>query len=142
LKEFITAVEKAEETEEGSDDLVFMIDDQEVRAFKPTEGQFALLMMAMGRHATEADQFAGVVDFFFNVLDEPSQAYVSRRMMSRDQLIPMEQVVEILQWMIEEWGGRPFQRPSGSTSSQRNGGRKSTGTTRRSTSSASHPIAS
>lgn len=140
MKEFITAAEKTEEPDEA--DLIFKIDGHEMRAYKPTDGQFALLMMAMGRHATEADQFAGVVDFFFNVLDETSQAYVSRRMMSREQLIPMEQIVEILQWMIEEWGGRPFQRPSGSTSSQRNGGRKSTGTTRRSTSSASHPIAS
>jgi ferritin-like metal-binding protein YciE len=71
VKEFITAVEKAEEEQEP--DLIFTIDGQELKAFKPTEGQFALLMMAMGRHASNTEQYAGVVDFFFNVLDAPGQ---------------------------------------------------------------------
>ena len=141
MREFVTAVEKSEQAEEEAD-LIFKIDDHELRAYKPTDGQFALLVMAMGRHASNTDQFAGVIDFFLNVLDEPSQQYVIKRMMTRTEIIPIEQIVEILEWMIEEWGGRPFQRPSGSTSSPQNGGRKSTGTTRRSTSSRSQPIAS
>jgi hypothetical protein len=131
VKEFVTAVEKAEEEEA---DLIFAIDGQELRAFKPTEGQFALLMMAMGRHASNTEQYAGVVDFFFNVLDAPSQKYVQDRMMSRDDIIPMEKITEILEWMVEEWGGRPFQKPSASTSSRVNGGRKSTRATPVSTS--------
>jgi hypothetical protein len=132
VKEFITAVEKAEEEQEP--DLVFTIDGQELKAFKPTEGQFALLMMAMGRHASNTEQYAGVVDFFFNVLDAPGQKYVQDRMMSRDDIIPMEKITEILEWMVEEWGGRPFQKPSVSTSSRVNGGRKSTRATPVSTS--------
>lgn len=131
MKEFVTAVEKAEEEEA---DLIFTIDGQELRAFKPTEGQFALLMMAMGRHASNTEQYAGVVDFFFNVLDAPGQKYVQDRMMSRDDIIPMEKITEILEWMVEEWGGRPFQKPSASTSSRVNGGRKSTRATPVSTS--------
>jgi hypothetical protein len=125
MREFITAVEASEETPDEPG-LVFTIDSQEMRAYKPTEGQFALLMMAMGRHASTSDQFAGIVDFFIQVLDERSQRYVIDRMMSRTNIIPLEKIVEILEWMIEEWGGRPFQKPSASTSSQRNGGKKST----------------
>jgi hypothetical protein len=122
IKEFVTAAEKTE----AEPDLVFSIDGKELRAFKPTEGQFALLMMAMGRHASQTDQFAGVIDFFIEVLDEPSRRYVVDRMVSREKIIPLETIVEMMQWMIEEWGGRPFQSPSASTSSRRNGGRKST----------------
>lgn len=125
MREFVTAAEKTEETEDEAD-LIFSIDGHEMRAYKPTEGQFALLMMAMGRHASNVDQFAGVIDFFIQVLDEPSERYVVERMMSRKDIIPMEKIVEIMEWMVEEWGGRPFPKPSGSTSSRRNGGRRST----------------
>lgn len=130
MREFVTAAEKSEEIEDGGDEpIVFMLDGHEMRAYKPTQGQFALLMMAMGRHASMTDQFAGVVDFFFNVLDEQSQAYVSSRMMSREDLIPLEKIVEIMEFLTEEWGGRPFQNQSASTPSRRNGGRKSTART-------------
>jgi hypothetical protein len=125
MREFVTALEKSQE--EGDEaDLHFKIDGYELRAYKPTEGQFALLVMAMGRHTTEMDQFAGIIDFFIQVLDENSQRYVIDRMMSRTDIIPMGQIVEIMEWMIEEWGGRPFQKPSASTSSPGKGGRKST----------------
>jgi hypothetical protein len=132
VREFVTAAEKVEETGDEAD-LIFKIDGQEVRAYKPTEGQFALLMMAMGRHASNTDQFGGIVEFFINMLDAPSQQYVLERMMVRDRTIPLEHIVEILEWMIEEWGGRPFRSPSVSTSSRRNGGRKSTAATPAST---------
>jgi hypothetical protein len=125
VKEFQTAVEKQEETTDEAD-LIFALDGHEMRAYKPTEGQFALLLMAMGKHASNTDQAAGVIDFFVNVLDKSSQQYVIDRMMSRDNGIPLEDVIEILEWFIEEWGGRPTQSPSGSTPSRRNGGRKST----------------
>ena len=51
---------------------------------------------------------------------------VIERMASRDNVIPISTIVDIMEWMIEEWGGRPFQNPSASTSSRRSGGRKST----------------
>jgi hypothetical protein len=128
MREFVTALEKNEQ--EGDEaDLHFKIDGHELRAYKPTEGQFALLVMAMGRHTTEMDQFAGIIDFFIQVLDSDSQKYVIDRMMSRSDIIPMSQIVEIMEWMIEEWGGRPFQRQSASTPSRGHGGKKSTART-------------
>jgi hypothetical protein len=47
-------------------------------------------------------------------------------MEKRDEVIATKTIVEIMEWMVEEWGGRPTQSPSVSTSSRRNGGRKST----------------
>jgi hypothetical protein len=128
VREFVTAAEKVDETEEEAD-LIFSLDGQEMRAYQPTDGQFALLMMAMGKHASNTDQAAGVIDFFINVLDKPSRQYVMDRMASRDNRIPIADVIEILEWFIEEWGGRPTQSPSASTSSRRSGGRKSTART-------------
>lgn len=127
VREFIAAV-KAESEETNEEPLVFKVekDGPELRAFKPTEGQYALLVMSLGRHATNMDQFAGLVDFFIQVLDDNSQRYVIDKMMGRDDIIPMETIVEILEWFVEEWGGRPFRSASDSTSSQRKGGKKST----------------
>lgn len=128
VREFITAVQKAEEEDSQEEPLVFRVekDGPELRAYRPTEGQFALLVMSLGRHASNMDQFAGLVDFFIQVLDDKSQQYVIDRMMGRTNIIPMDKIVEILEWFVEEWGGRPFQSPSGSTSSRPKGGKKST----------------
>jgi protein-tyrosine-phosphatase len=129
MREFVTAAEQADETGVDEADLIFTLDGEELRAFKPTEGQFALLMMAMGRHVAQTEQISGVLDFFINMLDAPSQRYVMNRMASRDDVIATATIVEILEWMIEEWGGRPFPKPSASTSSRRKGGKKSTART-------------
>ena len=127
VREFITAVKQSEEgTEE--EPLVFRVEENgpELRAYKPTEGQFALLVMSLGRHASNMDQAAGIIDFFINVLDEESERYVVQRMMGRQNIIPLSKIVEIMEWLTEEWGGRPFPSASASTSSPPRGGKKST----------------
>lgn len=127
VREFITAVEKSEE-ESTEEPLIFRVekDGPELRAYRPTQGQYALLVMAMGRHASNMDQFAALIDFFVQVLDEESERYVVDRMMSRTDIIPIEKITDILQWFIEEWGGRPFQSSPVSTTSPPKGGKKST----------------
>jgi hypothetical protein len=132
LKEFVTAIE---EIEEPKDALKFKVNDQELTAYRPTEGQLALIMLAMGKHASNIDRTAGVVDFFFNLLDEEGQRFMMEGMSRRVNMISPTTMVEILEWMLEEWTGRPFPSPSGSTSSPKNGGRKSTRTTQGQTSS-------
>jgi len=131
VKEFTTAAEAA--AGEDEPDLVFTLDGEELRAYRPTEGQFALLMMAMGRHASNTEQYAGILEFFVSVLDDESQRYVLNRMEARGEMISTKTIVEIMEWMVEEWGGRPTRSPSVSTSSRRNGGRKSTALTTAST---------
>lgn len=138
MKEFATAIAETNRDEEvEAPDLEFAIDGQPMRVYRPTEGQFALLVMTLGRHQAEQDQFAGIIDFFVSILDEPSKRYVIGRMQSRVDIIPLETIVEVLTWMVEEWSGRPFLSLYGSTPSPPNGGRKSTPTTSKRTSSRS-----
>jgi hypothetical protein len=99
-------------------------------------------MVALGKHASTTDRTAGMIDFFFNLLDKDSQQYMADGLARRENMIPAMKIVEILEWMIEEWTGRPFPSASGSTSSPSNGGRKSTRATPRQTSSASALTAS
>lgn len=139
MKEFNTAVDEAV-IEEAP--LEFMIDGQEVRAFRPTDGQMAMLMASMGRHTSEATRLAGIIDFFVTVMDDESHQYVVDRLLSRTDPLGLEQVTDVMMWMIEEWSGRPTPPPSGSTSSPESGGRKSKPRTTRSTSSRSVPASS
>ena len=135
MKEFTTALRDAEQ---GTEEPVeFKLDDQVVKAYRPTDGQIAILMASIGRHTTESTKIAGVIDFFVATLDDESYNYVVNRLLSRDDPLELEQVQEVIEWMIEEWSGRPIKKPSASTRSQQNGGQKSKPRTTKSTSSAS-----
>jgi len=136
MKEFTTAVEQAE----GEAELLeFKIDDHVVRAYRPTDGQLAMLMASVGRHTSEVTKIAGCIDFFVTVMDEESHRYVVDRLLSREDPLGIMDVQGIIEWLIEEWSGRPTQSLSVSTQSRQNGGRKSKPRTTKSTSSPSAP---
>lgn len=139
MKEFNSAVREATEDTEL---LEFMVDGVTCRAYKPTDGQIAMTMASLGRHTSENQKIAGVIDFFVTILDEDSHRYIVDRLLSRDDPLGLQEVEDILEWMVEEWTGRPTQPPSVSTRSPRSGGQKSKATTRRSTSSTLAPASS
>lgn len=140
MKEFTTAAEESLEDAEAP--LEFAIDGQILRAFKPTDGQIAITMSALGRHTSDQTKTAGVIDFFVQILDEESYDYVVNRLLSRTDPLGLAEVEEVLEWLVEEWTGRPTQPPSVSTQSRSSGGPKSRRTTPRSTSSGLAPVSS
>lgn len=145
MKEFTTAVRVAEVDEDVLEwKMVEAIDDDPkndrivvCRAYPPTDGQWAMALAGLGRHTSDATRLAAIIDFFVGVLDEPSHQYLVERLLDRRDPFGLPEVSELLEWMVEEWGGRPTGSPSGSATSRRTGGQKSTRTTSRSTSSAS-----
>lgn len=124
IKEFTTAAKHA--AGEAEDPLEFSLDGKVLRAFRPTEGQLALLMAAVSRHTSEATKVAGAIDFFVSIMDQDSYTYLADRLMSREDPIGLEQITEVTQWIIEEWSGRPTPSPSVSTPSQSPDGQNST----------------
>jgi len=141
MKEFQTAVKAVTEPVEDTA-MQFSIDGRELVCYPPEPAQLAVLMAAVGRHASLQTKVAGVIDFFVEVMDEESHAYIRERLLDRTDPFGLEEVEEIMSWMIEEWSGRPTESPSVSTRSQRSGGRKSTRPTTKSTSSPSVQTAS
>lgn len=113
IKEFTTALKAVTEDEDLP--MVFSVDGHELAAYKPTDGQLAILMSSLGRHTQVQQKVAGVINFFVAVMDEDSATYVTDRLLSRDDPLGVEQVEEIMEWMIEEWTGRPTQPLSVST---------------------------
>lgn len=134
VKEFVTAVREAEEVDEEEGRLEFAIDGTDVVAYRPSEAQFAMLMLAASRHTEKNEAVAGAIDFFYACLDEDSAAYVYQRLINRKDAFGLTEVENIIEWMVEEWTGRPFPRSSGSTSSRPASGRGSSRRTTKSTS--------
>lgn len=127
MKEFITAAEEAAKSEDDDKGMEFAIDGVMCRCYKPGDGQLAVLMATTGRHSSQHEQVAGLINFFVAVLDDDSQNYVINRLLDRrDSEFGIEKVQEIMEWMVAEWSGRPTRSQSGSTPSRSNGGLKST----------------
>jgi hypothetical protein len=124
VKEFTTAVEKADKDEEAP--LEFSVDGVLCHGYYPGEGQLAYLLASTGRHSTAQEQIAGLINFFVAVLDDDSHTYVVNRLLDRRDEFGIEQVQSIMEWMVGEWSGRPTKSPSDSTSSPPNTGQSST----------------
>jgi len=112
MKEFVTAIE---EVTEPQDEMKFSLDGHAMVAYKPTEGQLAMLMSSIGRHTSDSTKIAGIIDFFVAVLDKSSSDYVVERLLSREDPLGIPQVQDIMEWMVEEWTGRPTKPLSVST---------------------------
>lgn len=125
MKEFITAaIEAAGEDEEF---LEFNVDGVLCRAYRPNDGQIAVLMATTSaKHLSEAEMVAGVINFFVAVLDDDTHNYLVTKLLDHKDKFGINEVQEIIQWMIEEWSARPTQSSPGSTPSPPKGGRKST----------------
>jgi len=128
MREFKTAVDdkQTDPEEEGTE---FAVDGVLCTAYRPKDGQLAMLMASTGRHTTSSEQIAGVINFFVNVLDDDSQQYIVGRLLDRTDKFGIDEVQEIMEWLIEEWSARPTKSPSDSRTSRQTGGRKSTGRT-------------
>ena len=134
MKEFKTALRAADKPDEES--LTFKVDGHELVCFMPTPAQFAYAMSSVGRRRDTGEKLAGIIDFFVEVLDEESQQYIENRLLDRKDPFGLEEVSAIMEWMVEEWTGRPTEPPSVSTRSRANGGQKSKRPTTKQTSSA------
>lgn len=117
MKEFNSAAEAVVNETEAPDGLKFKIDGVECTAHHPQPGQLAILMASTGRRASEADMIAGIINFFASTLDKSSYRYVEDRLLDYEDPFGLEQVQDILEWLVEEWTGRPIKLPSGSTPS-------------------------
>jgi hypothetical protein len=144
-KHFEMALRAVEADPEEEDFITFDFPEMdgtrspEFKAYLPSPSQFAIAVSATGPRRDLATKLAAIVDFMVEVLDEEGQAYITNRLMTSDRKDPfgLDELTELMNWMVEEWTARPTGRPSGSTRSASRGGPKSRRTTTKRTSSAS-----
>lgn len=139
MRQFKTALREATEPEAK---IEFEIDGQQVFAFPPDPAQMAVLISGFGRHSSNAEQIATFIDFFAAVLDKDSASYVVQRLLDRDDPFGLDELSEVGEWLIEEWGGFPTPQSSGSSQSRSTGSRSSKPPTTKKTSSRSRSASS
>lgn len=116
MKQFTTAVrEKTQESEGDDKPITFDVDGQTFTAYKPSDAQIAIITTKTGRRASSADVAAAAIDFFWSVLDDKAARTVEDRLMDRKDDFGLDEVLDILFWLIEEWTGHPTERQSVST---------------------------
>ena len=116
MKEYTTAVKvKADEGTDDADVTKFKIDDREVTAYRPDDAMIAIIIGRTGSRATAGEVGAAAIDFFYSVLDKKSARYVEDRLFDREDPFGLDEVLEILFDLIEEWTGRPTVRPATSS---------------------------
>jgi hypothetical protein len=127
MKEFTVAAKaQADEDAEVEAPIEFKIGEEVFRAYRPTAGQIAVMTSRMDDLSTDMEKLAAIIDFFVGCLDKESNRILSRKLMDRDDPFEMEDVNDILSWLMEQWSGRPTQPSSASARSPRTNGRKST----------------
>ena len=137
IKEFVVAAENDETEVEKPVEFKIKGGDEVYRAYRPTPGQTVMLFARLDKLASVTEQTAAMIDYFFDCLDEQSHRTLARKLMDRDDPFEIEDISEINTWLMEEWGARPTQPSSDSSPSRANGGRKSTGNSRRAASTRS-----
>lgn len=123
MRDIQTSKAQSSATFENDVPITFHIDDDEVTAHPPTEGQLALVMASMSDEGSPT-MVSEVLSFFFGMFDEGDAAVLRERM--RKGTLPMDSVSEIIEALIEEWSKRPTKSPSDSTPSRRRTGKSST----------------
>lgn len=113
IKSFTTAVDNTPESAfEDADPIDFELDGEPITAYPPTGGQLALVMASVGKHSQTVDRVAATIDFLDSILDEQGQTLIRERLMDRNDPFDLEQVENILDYLIKEWSARPTKRPS------------------------------
>lgn len=140
MLEFKTAVREVDTDE--ADAIDYDLDGALMTAYRPTGGQFAMLMAMSTQYSTNEESVAGLINMFINIHDEESQAILVKRLFDRNDGFDVEDVDRILRALLEDWSGRPTVQPSDSASSPPSTGRKSTARTPARTSSGSRRTAS
>lgn len=131
MREFTTAAwAAAQDGKEQPEDVVGFpvtvpIDGRKVKFNPASSGQITLVIAAQ-----EGDLFskvAAVTNFFFSLVDnDEDKAWFKKRLFDSKDAFGPGMIEEISLALIEEWGARPTQPASNSSSSQEAVGRKST----------------
>lgn len=143
-KSFALAVSEA--NDDLDEKLPFKMegDDTQLYAYRPTEGQLILLMGTMADDSDGAQSAATVLEVFWSLLDDDTAANLRRRLRDRRDTFGIADILNIIEWIVEETTARPTKSSLASVPSRATSGHLSTGGVprKRSTRSPSRPIAS
>jgi hypothetical protein len=119
-------------------------DDTQLYAYRPTEGQIALLLGATAGGARPEQMAGAFMELFWSLMEEETARVLRARLADRTDRFGLTDLMNIVEWLVEEASGFPTQQPPASTRSRATSGQRSTATARQraSTRSSSPRVAS
>lgn len=132
--DYEVAVKQSDETD-PMPEITFTIrdpkGDQEVTAYRPTGGQVSLMMAAVSRGSSDHEIVGGYITLLTSMLGRQSAQYVEQRLLDREDPFDWEDIKNISDRLLKEFGGRPFESSSASVPSQQPAGQTSKPSTTR-----------
>lgn len=129
IKSFTTSGKSVEENGTPMGEPVTVdVDGREVIFIPPTTGQWAVTMAGGTDSSSPSDQIATQINFFFSMLDDKDVHYFKHRLFDREDAFDVDNIAEIITYLLEEWAARPTKQPSDYLPSQRSAGKRSTAT--------------
>lgn len=131
VKEFALALER-EIDDEPDEQMPFTMadDDTQLYALMPTESDVALAAGALSQYAEDGEKVVAVLDLFWSLMTEDTARHLRRRLRDRKDRFGVPDIMNVLEWIIEERTGRPTKPSSGSTASPPSTGARSTANSR------------
>lgn len=105
--------------------------DDQLYAYLPTEGQLVLLMGAMSEFSGAEEQGMAVMDLFWSLMEPETATALRRRLRDRTDSFGLQDILNIIEWLVEESSARPTKSSSASTPSRSTSGQRSTAPARR-----------
>lgn len=125
----VKAAERAEEDNEPS--LVVDVLGREIELEYPGSGQVVFMTAALASTDGDITQVGEVVQFLYHLCSEEDAQYLKRQLLDRKSGFDSEAVIELIEYITEEWSSRPTRNVSGSSQSRSRTGASSTGGARR-----------
>lgn len=132
IRSFGDAVKAAERAEEDNEPpLVIDILGREIELEYPGSGQVIYMTAALASTEGDITQVGEVVQFLYHLVTDEDAAYIKGKLLDRKSGFDGDTVIELIEYITEEWSSRPTRNASGSSQSRSRTGASSTGGARR-----------
>lgn len=127
MKQFRTSAKNADPEAPIGEPLTVDIDEREITFLPPTSGQIAILLAGSDETHTDMESAAALINFFFSMIESDSDStYMRKRLFDRRDPFGIDEISELIDYVMGEWSATPTRRPSDYLPSQRTTGRRST----------------
>jgi len=125
----LVPIETYEDDEEGNEVLIRR-DEYTFR--RPTQEQILLAFSLGGREdSTMGDEIAAIFSFMKDTLSDAEYKRLMKRFRDpADEAVDSEMLIQIFQFLMEQWQSFPTQQPAASSGSRASAGGRSTGRAR------------
>ena len=128
VKAFVTSAVNPDATQRAGEPITVSVDGREVTFNAPDSNQVVLLAAAIEGTAKDTALAATLINAFFAMIaTNRDVAYFKGRLFDSDDSFALNNVSDILSYLLEEWSARPTESSPASSGLPSNGGKTSKG---------------